>query len=227
MTVELHLGDCRDWIPKVAADLVVTDPPYDVKTRGGGGIMNERPYIVNGELHSMDKGMPEGVLEACIAMTSNVYVWGNWASIRRYLPTAEGYSTNLLSWHKSNPIPACKNKYLNDTEYCLFIRRDRRMYGGFADHRTWWVTPLNTADKRRYGHPTVKPLDIIRTMVRNSCPPGGTVFDPFMGTGTTGVAAIMEGRSFVGCEIDPRWYAVAEARIAEAQASVRDGNNNE
>lgn len=46
---------------------------------------------------------------------------------------------------------------------------------------------MNTADSERYGHPTVKPLNIIRTMVRNSCVGGGTVIDPFMGTGTTGV----------------------------------------
>ena len=97
------------------------------------------------------------------------------------------------------------------------------MYGGFADHHTYWITPLNTKDKKLYNHPTIKPVDIIRTMIRNSCPPGGTVFDPFMGSGTTGVAAVLEGRNFIGCEIDPGYYRTAEQRIKETQQSLLNG----
>lgn len=77
------------------------------------------------------------------------------------------------------------------------------------------------ASKRDRGegndHPTVKPNDLMRWLVRLVCPKGGTVLDPFMGSGTTGVAAIQEGMNFVGIERDPHYYEIASRRVAAAK----------
>lgn len=220
MTVTIYEGDCRDYISKVKADLIIMDPPYDIKSNRGGGFGNLRQKFYSG-LDALSEGLSDAVLKDCLSMTPNVYVWGNWRAIRGYLDVVKEYNTNLLSWHKSNPIPTCSNKYLTDTEYCLFIRgKGVKVYGGFADHHTYWITPLNTKDKKLYNHPTIKPVDIIRTMIRNSCPPGGTVFDPFMGSGTTGVAAVLEGRDFIGCEIDHNYCQTARARIKAAEIDI-------
>ena len=62
-------------------------------------------------------------------------------------------------------------------------------------------------------HPTVKPLDLMRWLTRLLCPPGGTVLDPFAGSGSTGVASVLEGRRFVGIERDARYVPIACARI--------------
>jgi DNA modification methylase len=67
-------------------------------------------------------------------------------------------------------------------------------------------------------HPTVKPTDVMRWLVRLVTPPGGVVLDPFMGSGSTGRAAVLEGARFVGIELSPEYLAIAEARIAEAAA---------
>ena len=75
--------------------------------------------------------------------------------------------------------------------------------------------------KKRTEHPTQKPLEIIRTWVENSCPEGGIVLDPFMGSGTTGVACVQTGRNFIGIEIEPKYFEIAEKRIAEAQLQMR------
>ncbi len=70
-------------------------------------------------------------------------------------------------------------------------------------------------------HPTVKPLALMRYLARlTKTPTGGVVLDPFMGSGTTGMAAVLEGRDFIGIEIDPDYFAIAERRIKEAQAHV-------
>lgn len=66
-------------------------------------------------------------------------------------------------------------------------------------------------------HPTVKPVALMRWLIRLIAPPGGTVLDPFMGSGTTGVAAVQEGRFFVGIELDPEYHRIAQARIAHAE----------
>jgi site-specific DNA-methyltransferase (adenine-specific) len=72
------------------------------------------------------------------------------------------------------------------------------------------------------SHPTVKPLALMRYLARlTKTPTGGVVLDPFMGSGTTGMAAVMEGRDFIGIEIDPDYFAIAERRIQEAQLQLR------
>jgi DNA modification methylase len=66
-------------------------------------------------------------------------------------------------------------------------------------------------------HPSQKPIRLLKDIIVNNTVPGDTIFDPFMGSGTTGVAAVQLGRNFIGCEIDPDYFAIAKKRIAEAQ----------
>ena len=76
------------------------------------------------------------------------------------------------------------------------------------------------AGERNNHHPTVKPTDLMRYLCRLVTPPSGTVLDPFMGSGSTGKAATLEGFSFVGCELQPEYMAIAEARIRHAEGEV-------
>jgi site-specific DNA-methyltransferase (adenine-specific) len=71
--------------------------------------------------------------------------------------------------------------------------------------------------ERRNTHPTCKPVAVMRWLVRLVTPPGGTVVDPFTGSGTTGVAAALEGFGFIGCELSPEYAKIARARIAHAR----------
>jgi hypothetical protein len=80
-----------------------------------------------------------------------------------------------------------------------------------------FATERIVIDGGRALHPTQKPLAVVRPFVQRLTEPGWTVLDPFMGTGTTGEAARMEGRNFIGIELDPHYYAIAERRIANAQ----------
>jgi site-specific DNA-methyltransferase (adenine-specific) len=71
-------------------------------------------------------------------------------------------------------------------------------------------------------HPTVKPLDLMRWLVRLTTPPGGLVLDPFAGSGSTGCAAVLEGRQFIGIEREPRFLPIALARLAHWTTQTRD-----
>ena len=77
-----------------------------------------------------------------------------------------------------------------------------------------------TSKGRANTHPTVKPIALMRWLVRLVTPPGGTVLDPFAGSGTTGIAAVLEGFHFVGCELDPAHVQIAEARIEHWRAEA-------
>ena len=112
-----------------------------------------------------------------------------------------------------------------------FVRREyeslRREYESLrrpfnADSETLDVItgPIVSA-KDNTAHPTTKPLWLMRRLVTVSTNPDMTVLDCFMGSGTTGVACVQTGRNFIGVEIDPTYFAIAEKRIAEAQAQLR------
>ncbi|HUL92297.1 MAG TPA: site-specific DNA-methyltransferase [Burkholderiales bacterium] len=84
---------------------------------------------------------------------------------------------------------------------------------GYNPKDLWSVTRLHRQDPERADHPTQKPLEIIERMVLASAPPDGRVLDPFMGSGTTAVAAVKHGRCFTGFEINPAYFATARLRL--------------
>ena len=107
------------------------------------------------------------------------------------------------------------NTYANDTEYLIMAREKgtTKLYGDYESKKKYWITTTNKNDKDNYNHPTIKPLDIIRTLITNSTLPGDTVLDCFMGSGTTGVACKETGRNFIGMEIDDDYFKIAQDRL--------------
>lgn len=225
--MDLYNGDCLDimkTLPDNSVDLVVTDPPYVIATTGGGLATNGKvKQWAEHHLDSMRDGFSTLVLdELCRVMKKiNCYFFCSQKQILpllKYFVDGKKCNWNILSWHKSNPVPACGNKYLTDTEFILFFReKGVRIMGEFATKRTYYVTLSNKRDKKLYGHPTVKPIEIVKNLVINSSKDGDTILDPFMGSGTTGVAVKEVGgkRNFIGIELDKKYYEIAKKRIGD------------
>ena len=221
---KLYQGDCLKVMKNIedgSIDLVVTDPPYEISTSGAGMYKQADKQYVK-ELNGMKDGFSEEVLEElCRVMKKiNIYFFCNQKQIiplLDYFVKKKKCNWNILSWHKTNPIPACGNKYLTDTEFILFFReKGVKVYGSFGTKRTWYATPLNQSDKKKYGHPTVKPQAILENLVVNSSQEGEAVLDCFMGSGSTGVACLNTNRDFIGIELDERYFNIAQNRIEEA-----------
>lgn len=188
----------------------------------GAGMYKQADKQYVKELNGMKDGFSEEVLdELCRVMKKiNIYFF---CSQKQIIPLLDYFvkkkkcNWNILSWHKTNSIPACGNKYLTDTEFILFFReKGVKVYGSFDTKRTWYATPLNQSDKKKYGHPTVKPLSILENLVVNSSKENEIVLDCFMGSGSTGVAALNTNRDFIGIELDERYFEIAQNRIEEA-----------
>jgi DNA modification methylase len=81
--------------------------------------------------------------------------------------------------------------------------------------------PRENRDAEAVGHPHQKPLRVMRWLVDLCAPPAAAILDPFMGSGTTGVACVQTGRKFIGIEIDPGYFEIAKKRISEAQLQIR------
>lgn len=226
---KLYQGDCLEVMKNIedgSVDLVVTDPPYEIATTGAGIYKQADKQYVK-ELNGMKDGFSEEVLdELCRVMKKiNIYFF---CSQKQIIPLLDYFvkkkkcNWNILSWHKTNPIPACGNKYLTDTEFILFFReKGVKVYGSFDTKRTWYATPLNQSDKKKYGHPTVKPLSILENLVVNSSKEEGIVLDCFMGSGSTGVACLNTNRNFIGIELDEGYFNIAQNRIEEAANKIK------
>ena len=230
--------DCLEGmkqIPDGTIDLCVTDPPYELETQGGGifdakgaykayGGHNPRKVMKN--IAKITYGFDELVLsEICRVLKKiNVYLWCSQKQIPKYLDyfvKERGCNWDLLAWHKTNPVPACGNKYLSDTEYLLFFReKGVPLFGTFFTKKKYWLQESNTDENEKYGHPTVKPLNMIQTLVINSSEEGQTVLDPFMGSGTTAIACIKERRHFIGFELSKEYFDKAVRRIKAEQAQL-------
>lgn len=226
----IFYGDALDFLANLgdgSVNLIVTDPPYDLiqtkagGTRGLGARLNASQADLTA--HKLDKC--QGI-EWCKHVKRiqggkiNCYVWCNKAQIPQYFDYFIGQlkcSFDIIIWHKPNTPPTFYNKWMSDKEYCLYFRKGAWcMPENYQDASTVFTHPTNQRDKKLYGHPTVKPLEIIERLIRNSSKPGDLVIDPFVGSGTTGHAAINLDRRFKGSELDRQFAAVAQARICQA-----------
>ena len=230
MQVTLYNDDCSQvlkQIPDKSIDLVVTDPPYDIETSGAGLYKQEDKQYVK-ELVGMKDGFSEEILdELCRVMKKiNIYLFCSQKQIiplLDYFVRKKGCNWNILSWHKSNPVPACGNKYLTDTEFILFFReKGVKVYGSFDTKKTYYITPLNQKDKKKYGHPTVKPEEIVTNLIVNGSNEGDVVLDCFMGSGTTGAVCVGVNREFIGIEINENYFKIAQDRINSAKSAWLD-----
>ena len=201
---ELWHGDCREVLPLLpACDLILTDPPYGIgeaagKNKSRGKMAVAKDY---GNDAWDNEPPPAWVIELMRAKAKwQVLFGGNYYS----LPPA----TCWLVWDKENGESDFADCELAWTNLPKAVRRLRWRWAGMLQQ--------DMANKEVREHPTQKPVPVMRwalMQVRDAA----TVCDPFMGSGTTGVACVHEGRRFVGIERERRYFDVACERIAQAQ----------
>jgi site-specific DNA-methyltransferase (adenine-specific) len=225
---KLLQGDCLELLKKVpdhSIDLIATDPPYLISATNGGGTINNVKKLNKSlaDLKTVDitKGYDiESFGEEFIRVMKeiNIYFWCNKVQIPEYFNfyvNKHKCKFDILCWHKTNALPTYSNKYLSDTEYLLYFRKGsgKCFSESYEDAKTFYIAPINHKDKKEFGHPTIKPLDITEKIIRNSTREGQLVLDPFMGSGTTGVAALNNNRNFIGIELDEGYFNIAKNRI--------------
>jgi DNA modification methylase len=191
--VELYLGDCREILPTLGkVDAVVTDPPYGIGQDGGRGHRLSSKARVQ-EKMGWDKNRPErAVFDAILAAAPAHIIWGgNYFS--DYLPPKMGW----LYWQKL-------------------------IGGDFSDGELAWTSRTGALKEFTYRktnaemeHPTQKPAALMKWCLE-FLPTAETILDPFMGSGTTGVAAVKLGRKFIGIEIELKYFEIACKRIQAA-----------
>lgn len=219
--------DAREILPLMpteSIDLIVTDPPY--RTISGGNSVGKNGLGTYGRPTGMLAKNDGRVFEhndtpietyaedifRVLKSPGHAYVFTNLLNLWNFhsVLSSVGFRVhNLLVWRKNNTVP--NRWYMKNAEYVLFVRKGpaRAIYtpGSQTVHDF-----KNLSGSK--SHETEKPVDLMRYYIEASSRPGDVVFDPFMGTGATGVAAISTGRRFIGMEIDRRYFEVAKGRMA-------------
>src|SRR5690554_6328187 len=140
---KVYLGDSYELIkniPDKSIDLIVTDPPYDFMTKhksdnySGAGAFGKMGRSYHSEVENIISGIDYKILDDFVRVMKkvNIYIWCNKEQLRDYLNYFKDYNFELITWHKTNPIPTVSNKYLSDTEYLLFFREEGvKLYGDY------------------------------------------------------------------------------------------------
>jgi len=223
-------------IPDNSVDLVIIDPPYNICTKGGKkgntkiakNIKALEKELINNDLVD---GYDLSILDELVRVMKNIniYIWCNGRQIptyMKYFVENLGCKLEILIWGKTNPMPLYSNKYMGDKEYCLYFRK-----GGYCqplnyeDARTIYTSKINIKDKQLYSHPTIKPLEFIRKIIRNSSKENDVVLDCFIGSGTTAIGCILENRKYIGFEINKKYFDIAQQRINKTKEML-GGNEN-
>lgn len=224
-------GDALDILPDLrgAADLIVSDPPYRL-TSGGtgsgamGGKFDDEVYDNTGLLMDIvawsEMGGP---MFRALARNGDAYIMcedkNMFAAHAAFLGAGFSYH-GLLSWDKISPSRS--RFYMKHQEFTLFLWKGkaRDIANGGDKRGQTFPRPKDAV------HPTQKPVALMAMYIRNSSQPGQVVLDPFMGSGTTLVAAVQEGRRAIGIEKDEAHFEAACARVqaaVDAQLEVCDG----
>lgn len=228
-TNKIYNQDCMIGIkdiPDNSVDLVVIDPPYDIsisstipdKSRIGKDIKAVQKELIDSNLVN---GYDMSILDELIRIMKNIniYIWCNGRQVPKYIKyfvEELNCKMEVIIWGKTNPMPLFNHKYLGDKEYCLYFRKKGYCNPrNYEDARTIYISSLNAKDKMKYGHPTIKPLELVRKLIRNSSKENDVVLDCFLGSGTTAVACILENRKYIGFEINKNFYDIALKRISE------------
>lgn len=227
----LKLGDSYELIkslPDNSIDLIITDPPYIVphtsnsttnSSSSKGAFANKEHWKrLDFQKDTIAEGFDIDFFHnefSRIQKSLNVYYFCNTILLQKLMAFYDTIGFNkceVLVWHKLNPMPIYKYHYLLDMEYVLFV----------CENKSKMQNTLKTSSKlyqnfmgqhKCTNHPTEKPVEFIERFVVNSSVENDVILDPFMGVGSTGIACKKHNRNFIGFEIMPQWFEIANSRL--------------
>lgn len=221
-------ADSRDIIKRIpdnSIDLILTDPPYNLGQHSTGNIPLPGRSAMNNDVAEWDMVdfNPEEWAEEFIRIlkpTGNLFIFTSYNQIGRWYNCLDHRfdTSNFMIWHKTNPAPKIyKAGFLNSCEM-IFTCWNKKHTWNFisqAEMHNFLESPICMKPERLANpkHPTQKPIAILKKMIDIASNEGDIVFDPFMGVGSTGVAALNLNRRFIGVELDSNYFDAAKKRV--------------
>ena len=236
-------GDCVETLSKFkfSFDMVFADPPYFLSS---GGISCQNGKVVCVDKGKWDKpSTPEQMdlfnlrwLSACREhMKDNATIWvsgtqHNIFSVQQQLLKLGFKILNVITWAKTNPPPNISCRYFTySTEFIIWARKSPKvahyynyelmklLNGNKQMTDVWQLPAIGRWEKTCGKHPTQKPLGLLARLIQASTESGAWILDPFNGSGTTGIAANLLNRRYLGLEIEEEFLSMSKARREELE----------
>lgn len=220
--------DCLEGlaeIPDKSVDCIITDPPYFLSMGHAGSKTNAKAgEMLTSNRTFNDLAICTPFYKALFSEYARVlkedgsfYFFTDWRGYAYYFPLINAALPvrNMIAWDKKSG-PGSFYSFAH--ELIIFGTYKPKTKSGVGTN-VWRLPAFNSGAKATNGekvHPTQKPVEIVHKMIEDSTEPGAVILDTFMGSGTTAVACIQTGRQYIGFELDEKYHAIAQHRIAEA-----------
>lgn len=214
-------------------DMIFADPPYFLSN---GGLSINSGKVVSVDKGSWDKKenylsteiFTEKWLKECYRLLKkdgSIWVSGtshNIFEVHKVMMLIGYKIINIVIWHKSDPPPLIyKNKFRFSYEILIWAKKDKHHFNynemykiNNCEMEDVWTIPAVQFNEKEFGyHPTQKPIELLNRIIRASSQVGDIVLDPFMGSGTTCVSAVINDRNYIGIEKDNVFFQIAKNRI--------------
>ncbi|MDR3176542.1 MAG: site-specific DNA-methyltransferase [Desulfovibrio sp.] len=213
-------------------DMILTDPPYNLGHYSTGNMKFDWRKDINNDVAEWDNVNfnPADLKDAftrIIKPTGNIMVFcsynllGKWHEI--FDPIFDTFQ--FFVWHKSNPVPKFRKAgFLNSCELvvCMWNKGHTWNFGKQNEMHNFYESPICMHPERLKEpvHPTQKPVRLLSHLLKLATNEGDVILDPFMGVGSTGVAALENGRRFIGIELEEKYYNAAERRLQSCKRQL-------
>lgn len=223
-------GDCFNYLGKIpdnSVDLILTDPPYNIAQYSTGNIPLPGRAPINNDLgkwdlQPIDPGSLLDDFKRILKPDGNIFVFTSYNLIGKWHEAfdKEFDTFQFFIWHKTNPAPKIyKNGFLNSCEMivCMWNKGHKWNFGKQNEMHNFFESPICMSPERLRNpkHPAQKPVKLLEHIIKIASNEKDVVLDPFMGVGSTGVAALINNRKFIGCEIEKDFFDAAEKRISQ------------
>lgn len=233
---EIHNADAFEYIQKIpenSIDFILTDPPYNLSSYSTGNMEFDWRTDINNDIAEWDGNfdplsMKDEFLRT-LKPTGNIFAFCSYNLIGRWHEIFDPIfdTFQFFVWHKTNPVPKIRRAgFLNSCELivCMWNKGHTWNFTKQSEMHNFYESPICMGNERlkEPKHPTQKPVELLKHIIKVASNKGDTVFDPFMGVGSTGVAALEMGRKFIGVEIEKKYFKAAERRLKCIHPSLFD-----
>lgn len=234
---KIYQGDCLQIMQtmkekSIVVNHIITDPPYSISSKNQFHTMRSKRKGVDFGEWDWEFDPAEWIENAYPLLDRNgsLVIFCSYKFISHICNRIEalgGVVKDVLVWQKANPMPRNINRrYVQDMEFAIWAVKNKNSKWIFNKpinipyQRAFFQTPT-LLGKERTAHPTQKPIALMKHLIELHTQENEIIFDPFMGVGSTGVAALQLNRQFIGCEQDSQWFELAEKRLQLESEKLR------
>lgn len=226
--IDLINGDCIRVMQtlieqKITVDAIITDPPYNI-SKGNNFSTLKNAKRVGIDFGYWDKNCDLiswlSLANQLLKNGGNIIIFNSFLNIGNIAKTLEAmnYSVkDLIRWIKPNPMPRnMSRRFVSDYELAIWCVKGNKRWTFNNDTNSYLRPEIkcpSPSGKEKYNHPTQKPIVLMEKLVKIFTNENDTILDPFMGSGSTGVASIKHNRNFIGIELDEKYFNISYERI--------------